>query len=437
MALGGGKWSAQDKLLPGTYINFSSAAKASSALSERGIVAVPLILSWGPENSIIELDTQTIVSMCPKLLSYPYTSPEMAAIRELFRHAKKVLAYRVCKSPVKATGTFATAIYGGIRGNDIKIGITANVDVPEKFDVSTYISSELVETQTVSQPTELKENSYVTFSSESTLAVTAATALTGGTDGEAVSGTDHQAFLNEMENYSFNILACPSADTDVKALYTAFTKRMCEEYGKNFQLVAYKPGAVNYEGVIGIDNTASGALPSYGLVYWVAGSQAACGISASLTNMEYDGELTVDLSYTQAQLKTALTDGKFVFHNASGTARVLDDINTLTSVTDEKGEDFKSNQTIRIIFGISNDIAVLFNTRYLGSSPNNPDGRVSLWNDVCTVLKNYEKSGAITNLNVDSVQILPGETKNAVLCTISGIEAVNAMSKLYMNIVVA
>ena len=39
MALGGGSWLTQNKVLPGSYINFASLAKASAALSDRGIAA--------------------------------------------------------------------------------------------------------------------------------------------------------------------------------------------------------------------------------------------------------------------------------------------------------------------------------------------------------------------------------------------------------------
>lgn len=37
MALGGGNFISQNKVLPGTYINFVSAAHASAALSDRGV----------------------------------------------------------------------------------------------------------------------------------------------------------------------------------------------------------------------------------------------------------------------------------------------------------------------------------------------------------------------------------------------------------------
>ncbi len=47
MALGGGTFAAQNKVLPGAYINFVSAGRADSGQSERGIVTMPLELDWG------------------------------------------------------------------------------------------------------------------------------------------------------------------------------------------------------------------------------------------------------------------------------------------------------------------------------------------------------------------------------------------------------
>ena len=47
MALGGGTFTAQNKVLPGAYINFVSLAAASATLSDRGIAAIGLELDWG------------------------------------------------------------------------------------------------------------------------------------------------------------------------------------------------------------------------------------------------------------------------------------------------------------------------------------------------------------------------------------------------------
>jgi hypothetical protein len=114
---------------------------------------------------------------------------------------------------------------------------------------------------------------------------------------------------------------------------------------------------------------------------------------------------------------------------------MLEDINSLTTVTADKGEDFKYNQTIRVIDQIANDIAKLFNTKYLGRIPNNPTGRVSLWADIVKHHKELEAVNAIENFNPDLLKVEQGETKKSVVVN-DAITVVNAMAQLYMTVVV-
>ena len=44
--LGGGVFVTQNKILPGSYINFVSLASATSALGERGTVAILFLDDW-------------------------------------------------------------------------------------------------------------------------------------------------------------------------------------------------------------------------------------------------------------------------------------------------------------------------------------------------------------------------------------------------------
>ena len=55
MALGGGNYTVQNKVLPGSYINIVSLAAASAGLSDRGTAAIAMGMSWGEENKIFEL----------------------------------------------------------------------------------------------------------------------------------------------------------------------------------------------------------------------------------------------------------------------------------------------------------------------------------------------------------------------------------------------
>lgn len=437
MAHGGGTWLTQNKVMPGTYINFTSLARAAAALSDRGIAAAPFELNWGPEGTVFEVTSGDFQKNSKIIFGYGYDAPEMLALREIFCHATKVYCYRLGSGAKQASNTYGTARYPGTRGNAITIAIAKNVDDESAYDVSTLIGGSVYETQTVAGASNLVDNAFVVFKKDATLTNTAGMPMENGADAD-VSGEDHQAFLDKIESYAFNALCCPSSDTAIVTLYAKFAERMRDTIGAKFQLIAWQPQA-DYEGVIGVWNEAShGSIASVGkhaLVYWVTGAQAGVAINKSLTNSVYDGELLVDVEKTQAELEACIKAGKFMFHNVNGTVRVLEDINTLVTLTDEKGVDFQSNQTVRVCDQSANDIAVLFNTRYLGQVPNDASGRATLWNDIVKYFQEMERIRAIENFDTDTLAVDVGDTKKAVLLTLNGLSVVNAMSQLYMSII--
>ena len=72
MALGGGNWTTQNKVLPGTYINFVSSAAVSSAVSDRGVVAMPLTMEWGVDGDVFEVTSEMLQNESLKIFGYPY-----------------------------------------------------------------------------------------------------------------------------------------------------------------------------------------------------------------------------------------------------------------------------------------------------------------------------------------------------------------------------
>lgn len=438
MALGGGTWTTQNKVLPGAYINFASAAKASASLSERGIVAMPLVLDWGKSGEVFLVTDSDFQKNSQKIFGYDYGAPEMLPLRELFRFAKKLYAYRLASGAAKAGCVFATAKYSGTRGNAIKIVVASSVDNEGKYVVSTLLGTQCVDVQLVATAEGLVSNDYVDFIPSATLAETAGTALTGGTNGAATDGAGYQAFLDKIESYSFHVLGCPTESSTIVDLFAAFTKRMRDEIGAKFQLVAWHAGGADTEGVISVENSVAdmGGLGEHALVYWTCGAAAGCAVNKSNTNRKYDGELTVNVDFTQSELEAAIRAGKFIFHNAGGEVRVLEDINTLVTLSDDKGEVFQSNQTVRVCDQIANDIAVVFNTRYLGAVPNDSSGRISFWSDVCKIHQELEKLRAIENFDTKTVEVEQGDTKKSVICKVSGLNIMNAMAQLYMSVVV-
>ena len=429
MALGGGTFISQNKKLPGTYINFASAQSASSSIGERGIAAMAIEMDWGRDGEIIEVTSENFAKNSLKIFGYDYANEKLKGLRDLFKNIKKAYFYRL-NSGNKAANDLATAKCSGTRGNDLRIVIAKNIDDETKYDVSTYLVTKEVDIQTIKEVSELVDNDYVTFTIE-TIEVTAGKALTGGTNGDS-SGEAHQKFLDKLESYQVNAVGCTSKDEATSNLYVQYVKRLREEQGIKFQVVLFNNNA-NYEGVVNVKNTT--AEDESALVYWVTGVIAGCEINKSNTNKTYDGEYSINADYTQSQLETSIDNGEFVLHKVGDEIRVLVDINSLVDTTSEKGEEFKSNQTIRVLDQIASDVASVFNSKYLGKIANNEAGRTSLWSDIVTLFKDYQTLQAIENFEDSDVSVEIGNDKKSVTIDTS-VQVINAMEKLYMTVVV-
>ncbi|ENZ9552217.1 phage tail sheath subtilisin-like domain-containing protein [Clostridioides difficile] len=436
MALGGGTFVTQNKILPGSYINFISAKRATSSLSDRGIVAMPLELDWGIDEEVFQVTSDDFEKYSTKYFGYDYTHEKLKGLRDLFKNIKLGYFYKL-NNGVKASCTIAIAKYSGTRGNDLKVIVTTNIDDNTKFDVVTLLDNKKVDIQAAKVITDLQDNDYITWKKDATLEASAGLVFTGGTNGEAVTGAEYQAFLDKIESYSFNALGCLAITTEIKSLFVEFTKRMRDKVGAKFQTVLYKKSDADYEGVVSVENKIKDiGLVESSLIYWVTGAIAGCNINKSNTNKKYDGEFDIDVNYTQIQLEEALKSGKFIFHKVGDEVHVLEDINTFVSFTDDKNDDFSSNQSVRVLDQIANDIATLFNDKYLGKVPNDKAGRISFWNDVVKHHKELENIRAIEDFKTDDVSVELGNDKKTVIVS-DAVKVINAMSKLYMTVSVS
>lgn len=438
MALGGGKFIAQNKVLPGSYINFVSASKATATLSDRGVAAFPIALGWGAEDKVFSVTAEEFLTDSLKIFGYPYTADEIRGIREIFLHARECHFYNLNSGGTVASSSICTAKYPGSLGNKIKIVVTSNEESkPEslKYDVATYYDGLKVDEQLgIVDASELKDNDYVKWSGAA-IELTAGISLEGGKDGTIHDG-NYQKFLDAIESYTFNTIGTTSTDETIKSLFANWTMRMRDSIGIKVQCVLYKYEKADYEGVISVENKlVNETVESGNLVYWVTGASAGCEVNRSLTNTIYNGEYDIDVAYTQTQLEDAIKSGKFTFHMVNDKVRVLDDINTFVSRTVDKGEDFSNNQSIRVLDQIGNDIAVLFNEKYLGKVANNIAGRTSFWNDIVKHHKELEKLGAIEAFVPEKVTVEQGDSKKAVVVA-DFVTPVNAMTQLYMTVIV-
>ncbi len=427
----------QNKILPGAYLNFVSVVQASATLSERGVATLPLALDWGPENQMFTVELEEFLKDSQRIFGYAYTAEELRPLREIFKHAKTVHFFRLNLGGQKATNTLATAKYPGSRGNALRLVITEcenSTDDAPLFDVATYLEAAQVDRQlAIGAMSDLQPNPYLDWLPEAQLALTAGAPLTGGENGQVLDAA-YQVYLDQAENYTYNAMGCLAADKLVKELFVAYNKRMRDEVGKKCQLALFNQLA-DYEGVVSVKNGLAVDKESPALAAWVTGVLAGTAVNKSATNMTYDGEYAIDTEYTQKQLEKGLQEGSWLFHQVDGKVTVLRDINTFVSVTDEKSADFASNQTVRVLDQVANDIALLFGQKYIGKVPNDAAGRISLWNDIVKHHQELQDIRAIEDFSPENVQVQRGDSKKAVLVT-DYVTPVNAMEQLYMTVYV-
>lgn len=437
--LGGGMYTVQNKVLPGAYINFVSAARASATLADRGTATFPLALPWGPEGAVVTVENGDFQKNSLKLFGRAYTDAALRPLREIFANAKTLHVFRLNTGGVKASCKYADAKYPGTAGNDLKIVIAQNekyqASTNEVYDVSTYMGTQLVDMQrAVKKVTDLKPNDFVVWKGAEALAVSAGVSLTSGTDGQ-VQDAAYQTYLDKIEPYSFNVMGCDTTDKTVKGLFANFTKRMRDEQGVKFQTVLFRYPEADCEGVISVENGLVGADADPSMVYWTVGAEAACAVNKSLTNTTYTGEYTPNVDFTQTQLEKAIQSGKLMFHRVGDEVRVLTDINTFVSVTDTKSADFAGNQVVRVLDQIANDIASIFNTKYLGKVQNDAAGRVSLWQDIVSHHNQLQTIRAIENFDSEHIKVAPGDSRKAVAVE-DHVQPVSAMEQLYMQVII-
>ena len=445
MAAGGGVFTTHNKVLPGAYINFVSKARALGAVGERGIVALPFIGSWGKENEVISLTAEDFQKSCLSVLGYSYTDDKMLPLREVFKGASEVKLLRL-DSGEKAKAVIGTgentltvtAVCGGIRGNDIKIIIEADIDNENSFVVKTLVGDDFteVDSQSAASVDELKANDFVTFSGTG-ITATAGTNLTGGTDKE-ITGNDYSKFLDKIEAEDFTTILYAGSDEVTKGLFAGFVKRLRDDEGYKVTCVLYDYSKADFEGVISVKNDVTavdGIIDKTGLVYWAAGKTAGAEVNENLTNTKYDGELKISASYKKSELKEFIGKGEFVLYGDKGEHKVLKDINSFTGIRVDKNSDFSNNQVIRVLDAVANDTARIFDNYYLGKVQNNDLGRDILKTELINYHEKLQSLQAIENFETTDITVVKGTEKGDVVVN-EYIEPVGAMEKLYIMCIV-
>ena len=444
--MAGGTWVSQSKVLPGVYINVKSQPNASANVGDKGVVAIAKALSWGAPGEVVEITPGQDVT---PYIGYPVTATQGQFLREMMRGTDvtagptKILLYRYAGSGgAKATATIgdltATALYNGVRGNDITIIVTADPDTEGQYTVQTIVDGAEVDAQDGATVADLAANAWVTFSGTGALTATAGTALTGGVD-PTTSAADDAAFLTAIEPYTFDIIAYDGTESTVVDAYVAFVKRMNEAIGRKCQLVVggvtgqntkYMISAVN-----GVSLSDGSTLTPQNLVWWLAGAEAGALYYQSLTYAQYPTAIAANPKLSDAQVAAAIAAGQIAMIDDFGIVRICSDINSKTTVTPTEGAEFKKNRVMRVIMQFCNDVYENFANNFIGKVDNNAAGRNLLRAWIIGYLNEMMANSGIQNFTAEDVEVLSGNAIDSVLINVA-IQPVDAIEKIYISVTV-
>ncbi|WP_101772329.1 phage tail sheath subtilisin-like domain-containing protein [Peptostreptococcus faecalis] len=440
MAIGGGRFTGMNKPLAGAYINNISASRSLNLLGTNGVCAIAIEHNYGNKGEILEIESSNFADKCKSVLGYDLWDNKLKGLRELISNSVKTYIY-ILSDNTKAENKIAKAKFGGTRGNDISIKISPNVNDETKKEVITMIDNVAVDKQVVKSAEELESNKYVDFKEGITLADTTKTSLAGGTDG-AVTLTDHQDFLNKIETYSFNALCCTSTDATFQELYIAYTKRMRDNVGLKFATIMKRLPKLtyDYEGIVTVLNDVVAGTGNE-LTYFTTALYANTELGKSNLNKKYNGEFEIIADYTQLELAEFINEGKFVYHRVGDEFRVLEDINSLVTFSEEKGEEFKENQVIRILDSLAMADANVFNSAYLGKVNIDKTGLESYEVDVIKIREEFLKLGAFRSYDknsvvVEKVETVDGNKVRGVVRVNSVVTPAECFRQLYLTNVV-
>ena len=448
----GGTFLVQNKVRPGAYINFVAKPQSLMNVSDRGIATLAIPMSWGPEGEVIDILSSDLTDGASiAKIGYSATDVESLIFRICLQNCYRLKAWRLDTGGEKATATIGTgetalkptAKYAGICGNDIKIVIVKDDESGSTYTVETLYKGVRKDVQSkLTSPTALQDNDFVDWNVTSTtvFTATAATSLTGGTNGEVTESTAYTPYWAKMKTETWNTMGLLSEDATVKTAFCEYIKDLRENEGVKVQGCVYDKATYDYEGIISSNQgykTVAEEISKVNFVAWVTGATAGAEINESNTHKTVQDAVEIIGELTNTEIIDALNTGQFIISKTrSGTILVEKDINTLHTFTTDRSYDFSKNRVIRVLDECGNTVGTTWDESYCGKLDNDADGRNIYKADLISYGNTLQGIHAITNfLGADDIEVLPGEAVDAVVVNWP-IQPVDSMEKLYMTFTV-
>lgn len=443
-----GVWNGQNKVRPGAYINFKAVKALNVAASDRGIVAIPLALGWGPEDKVVEISATEIADgTFTKKLATNIDDPVVQPLIEAMKYASKALVYSLTSGGAVAKATIgsdpsvitATAKYAGTKGNDLTVSVEKST-VTGMFDVITMLGTVVKDKQTVAKIEDLKANDYVIFEGTGAPKTNAGVALKGGTD-QSVTANSLQSFLAAIQNKKWNAVGLPLygvAGSSFNATVAPYIKALRDAGKKVVAVVNNYPNA-DCEGVVSVDQgyrTETETVDVDSFVGTVAGLCAGTPINQSNTYRVITGALEIINPKTDDEIEKGILTGQLMLsYRQDETIVIESDINTLVNLNADQSEAFRKNRVIRTLDDIASTVRETFENNFVGKVARNDAGKMAFKSAIVKYFTQLQNMEAIQNFTSEDVEVLDGDTIDSIVVNVS-VQPLDSMEKLYMTVTV-
>ncbi len=325
----------------------------------------------------------------------------------------------------------AEAMYTGTLGNSVQIVSVANP--VSGYDVSVLVNGTEVELFEKAESIADIASDYVTIKATAGLTEISSLTLEGGSDGDGANAGITR-FLDVAERIHFNTMAFPTTDASLQTALLTKIRYIRENIGWKCQAVVPNFKA-NYEGIINLINGFEYdgiRLEATEACAWLAGATAGADYTTSLTYAVVTGATAVVGELSNEASEEAIKAGQTYFSVGDGGEVILEyDINSLTTLTDDKPAAANKNRPMRVYDTWCNDLLMTF---VPGRYDNDEDGWIVMEGLGRALLKAYEEDGAVTNVDLENDFVIDRAKSIGDSTYInSGLQAVDSADKYYIT----
>ncbi|WP_023976309.1 phage tail sheath subtilisin-like domain-containing protein [Clostridium beijerinckii] len=462
-----GNWSETNKpTLPGFYNRFKTIAENRVTAGTDGVLAMPVKANWGPIKTVTSVADES--DLIDKFGS-ENTAYKLGRLA-LLGQPKELLLYRlvdgsekVAEITLKDNGSSPVDVikiqtkYPTTRKFNITLQ-TNLIDSTQK-DLLLFEDSKQIITipglsgkieDIVSQINSNSENEYLVAEkikdSTNGLSSIVNQALTGGNDGS--ENTDNEAYLKAMtafEGYDIDGFVLDGiSDTSLQASAKTWTDNQ-KENGNDFCL--FVGGSVDID--LDEANLNSKKLNSLNVVnigdalYYDGVLYSAAEVAVYIAALSIGIDLKESVcnkktifskmktKHSKTERAAALKAGTLVFDEQDGSVVIVDDKNTFTEYTDEKGEVLGYIRAVRFINTVDKD-TTLNGVKFEGNTLNNPTGQLSVISALKQYFETFENEGIIdSDFTVEIDKALQATAKNDEFYWKWNANYINVMKKIF------